>query len=406
MLMKIKQKRNTARGHKPQLIASDVAVKNSMLDPALATLALDSEQYPNAIDYVNLYLEILKVDRGQFTNQDILNSPYIAPFYISDLKSQINKIPDQKLKKRLITFFNLDNSGRRHYLRTVRQNDIATIQLVHDAISAVLYVTTFESMYTFNSNMQEIVDLIATRVRGPESNIVKVKYAHIYYRYIRDFQFLALYDDENQEESTHVRTLGILSDKQIAAENQMVSFQSIGMLLDEWNDCFKDMPENDLIIPAIEGFLNNLDTQDEEFIRKDAQLLNPQITFKPTYRAIRIHKEHIFSSGEWLVSDFMRFSSLNNLYAKDIRELCQLWANYAQTYEWKSEKNVEMEVILPSTGKKTINIPSFSSRKLFKSENEMLAFLTLMEYFRNEEPDVMYHHKALKKYDFFTLLKM
>lgn len=262
-------------------------------------------------------------------------------------------------------------------------------------------------MYTFNSNMKEIVDLIASRVRGPESNLVKVKYAHIYYRYIRDFQFLAHYDDENQEESTHVRTLGILSDKQITAENQMVSFQSIGMLLDEWNYCFKDMPENDLIIPAIEGFLSNLDIQDEEFIRKDAQLLEPQVTFKPTYKAIRFHKEHIFSSGEWLVSDFMRFSNLDKLYAKDVRELCKLWANYAQTYEWKSDENVEMEIILPSTGKKKITIPVFSSKKLFfKSEHEMLAFLTLMEYFKREEPDIMYHHKALKKYDFFTLLKM
>lgn len=62
----------------------DEMYKNSMMDPAITALALDADKYPNAIDYVNLYLELLSVDRLSISNQAILASPTLR-----NSKSQI-----------------------------------------------------------------------------------------------------------------------------------------------------------------------------------------------------------------------------------------------------------------------------------------------------------------------------
>ena len=380
----------------------DEIYKNSMMDPAITALALDADKYPNAIDYVNLYLELLSIDRLSIGNQAILASPYIAEFKIADLEAMIKKIPDKKLQKRLKTFFNLDNMGRRHYLRTINEKDIATVQMAKEASEARKYLTTIESMYAYSASMKDIVDKIASKVHGNADNVTKAKYAHVYYRFFSEGQFIPYYDDENSKETTHVRRDGILSDIQMEEETKMVSYQSIGMLIDEWSLFFSKMPDNNLIMELIEAMLKDLDSEDEEFIRKDAQLTKEAIKFQPTYREIREHKEHIFAKGEWLVNDFMRHDSLNEMYAKDIRELCKLYRKYKENYEWESEETVQMEVVIPSKGKIMVTIPTFGMKRFFKDEFEMIAFLNLMAYLKKE--DFVYHNKALAKYDFFEIL--
>lgn len=381
----------------------DEMYKNSMMDPAITSLALDADKYPNAIDYVNLYLELLSVDRLSISNQAILASPYIAEFKIANLEAMIKKIPDKKLQKRLKTFFNLDNTGRRHYLRTINEKDIATVQMAMDASEARKYLTTIESMYAYSASMRDIVDKIASKVHGSADNVTKAKYAHVYYRFFSEGQFIPYYDDENSKETTHVRKNGILSDMQMEGEMKMVSYQSIGMLIDEWTLFFSKMPNDNLIMELIEEMLKDLDSEDEEFIRKEAQLTKEAIKFQPTYREIREHKEHIFARGEWLTNDFMRYNSLNEMYAKDIRELCKLYREYKKTYEWESDEKVQMEVIIPSKGRITVVVPTFGMKKFFKDEFEMIAFLNLMAYLK-KEPDFVYHNKALAKYDFFEIL--
>lgn len=382
----------------------DEMYKNSMMDPAITALAVDADKYPNAIDYVNLYLELLSVDRLSISNQAILASPYIAELKIADLEAMIKKIPDKKLQKRLKTFFNLDNTGRRHYLRTINEKDIATVQMAMDASEAQKYLTTIESMYVYSASMKDIVDKIARKVHGNADNVTKAKYAHVYYRFLSEGQFIPYYDDEKSKETTHVRRDGILSDIQMENETKMVSYQSIGMLIDEWSLFFSKMPDNNLIMELIEAMLKDLDSEDEEFIRKDAQLTKEAIKFQPTYREIREHKEHIFAKGEWLVNDFMRYDSLNEMYAKDIRELCKLYRKYKENYEWESEETVQMEVVIPSKGKIMVTIPTFGMKRFFKDEFEMIAFLNLMAYLKKE--DFVYHNKALAKYDFFEILGM
>ncbi len=383
----------------------DEMYKNSMMDPAITALALDADKYPNAIDYVNLYLELLSVDRLSISNQAILASPYIAEFKIADLETMIKRIPDKKLQKRLKTFFNLDNTGRRHYLRTINEKDIATVQMAMDASEARKYLTTIEGMYVYSASMKDIVDKIASKVHGNADNVIKAKYAHVYYRFFSEGQFIPYYDDENSKETTHVRRDGILSDIQMENETKMVSYQSIGMLIDEWSLFFSKMPDENLIMELVEAMLKDLDSEDEEFIRKDAQLANEAAKFMPTYMEIRTHKEHIFARGEWLVNDFMRYDSLNEMYAKDIRELCKLYREYKETYEWESDETVQMEVVIPSKGKTTVTIPTFGMKRFFKDEFEMIAFLNLMAYLK-KEPDFVYHNKALAKYDFFEILGM
>lgn len=380
---------------------------NPLLDPALSALALDAKDYPNAVDYVNLYLELLQVDREKFSTQDILENSSVAPFFIKDLKSQVDKIPDKKCKERLIKFFNLNNKGERKYLLKVRQNDIAMINFIQNAFMATHYLTTFDSMYAFNQHMHEIVDLIASKVRGNLPNTLKVKYAHIYYRYIKNFQFLSDYDDDGFKESTNVRTTGKLSEKQLEDEEKLVSFQSIGMLIDEWNFFFRKIPDNDIIVSQIQNFLSELDDEYLDVIMKDAQLVSRPYRWRPSYKEIRTVKEAIFPDGEWLISDFMCVSSLDSLYANQVRELCQSWVKYAEQYEWldyQGCENIEMDIILPIQGRKHITIPVFSKNLHFKSVFEMMSFLNLLEYFKKEEPSYMYHNKKFDKYNFFEVL--
>ena len=273
-----------------------------------------------------------------------------------------------------------------------------------DASEAQKYLTTIESMYVYSASMKDIVDKIASKVHGNADNVTKAKYAHVYYRFLSEGQFIPYYDDEKSKETTHVRRDGILSDIQMENETKMVSYQSIGMLIDEWSLFFSKMPDNNLIMELIEAMLKDLDSEDEEFIRKDAQLTKEAIKFQPTYREIREHKEHIFAKGEWLVNDFMRYDSLNEMYAKDIRELCKLYRKYKENYEWESEETVQMEVVIPSKGKIMVTIPTFGMKRFFKDEFEMIAFLNLMAYLKKE--DFVYHNKALAKYDFFEILGM
>lgn len=388
-----------------RLPIGDSIAKNNMMDPIITELALDADQYPNAIDYVNLYLELLKVDRENFTNPEILASEYVAEFRIAELEKEIKNIPDKKLQKRLRTFFNLDNTGIRHYLKTVVEKDIAMVQMITDATDATRYLMTIRSAYNYNSTMKEVVDKIATKVYGDADNVTKALYAHVFYRYFKDGPFLAFFDDNIEDKrTTDVRETATLSPERIAVENQAISYQSIGMLTDEWKLYYSKTPDNNLIMDLVKEMLKDLYEEDINFIEKEAQLKKGAQSYKPTYKMIRERKANIFPKGEWLVSDFMRFDSMDKLYAKDIRELCKLYQEYTKTYEWKSDKTIQMEAIIPTIGRVMVEVPTFGAKKFFKDEFEMLAFTNLMTYLKKNQANFVYHKKALAKYDFFEIM--
>lgn len=365
------------------------------LDKRIVALAHDGKDYANAIDFCNLYLELLGVDRVQFSIPEILSSSYIPKFYIRDLLKTINQLPD-KLGKRIIRFFNLDNSGTRHYLKTVNPNDRALVNMMKEAHQAVDYLISISAMYQYNSKMKEVIDCIAEKVRDSSnqySNVEKAKYAHIYYQYIKDFQYMP-YDEGKR----------ILTAKEYASERNKKSYPNIGMFLEEWNTFFRYVPDQDIIVPMIQDFLNQLDEDEEMVIRMDAQLDEDKCAYIP-YEEIRNCKEHIFCSGEWFNGDFMRVSALNALKASKVRELVKSWSQYLETCEWESDMCEECTILIPTEGYKTFVLPVFNKKAKFKDEWEMMAFINLMRYFLKIEPEFKYHGKRLSQYDFSIILQ-
>jgi hypothetical protein len=365
-------------------------------DASITALAYDCQKYENAIDFCNLYLEILGVDRTQFSTQEILTNPYIPKFYISELKATINNLPN-RLGEKLSKFFHLDNSGPRHYLRQILPNDRATMTMANEASKALEYLISFSAMYQYNAKARSVINRIASKVRDPEgqySNVEKMKYAHIYYRYIKDFQRMP--NDSKKGER-------VLNEREKAFEMKEKSYQNIGMLEEEWSTFFKDIPDGDIILSQVKLFLRQIETSNEQAIRFDAQLDEDRCIFVPYY-VIRAVKESVFDSGEWINGDYMRVSSLNTMKASHVRELCRTWQKYAEEFEWTAELSVKQQVLFLSEGYKEVEIPAFNKKALFKDEQEVLFFCSLLEYFRLNEPDFRYHGKLLSKYDFYEFL--
>jgi hypothetical protein len=310
----------------------------------------------------------------------------------------VKKIPKEHRKK-IIKFFNLDNSGPKHYRRQVQPNDKATLIMIAEASKATEYLVSFSAMYHYNANARSVINRIASKVRDPQgkySTVYKMKIAHIYARYVNGYQRM---DNDGKKGER------VLTAEERKFEETENSRQNIGMMEYEWKTFFQNIPDGDIIVPQVELFLKEIDPTSEQVIRLDAQLDEDRCNYIP-YRAIRTVKETIFDSGEWINGDFMSVSSLNKLKAAQIRELCKTWKAYAETFEWTSAEHFEkQQVLFLSEGYREVEIPVFNPKAKFKDEFEMMFFTSLMEYFLKNEPDFRYHGKLLSKYDFVEFLQ-
>ena len=100
-----------------------------------------------------------------------------------------------------------------------------------DASEAQKYLTTIESMYVYSASMKDIVDKIASKVHGNADNVTKAKYAHVYYRFLSEGQFIPYYDDEN----SYAKLIQYLKDSSKFPRNTYVC------AVDDINKTFENM---------------------------------------------------------------------------------------------------------------------------------------------------------------------
>lgn len=247
----------------------------------------------------------------------------------------------------------------------------------------------------FQKETREIIDKVAAKVYDPEgkyTNVQKAEYAHIYYFFIKDFQLMP-YDKE--------QGYRVLTDEQKNVEKKL--FIVADMITDEYFKFFKDIPDGDILIPMIEEFLYNLDEEDEKFIRKFGQLDESRY-FQAFMNEIRDVKEKIFNTGKWLNGDFMRLSTFQKLPENRVLDMLRIYEKYQESYEWKAQASKEKRVLFKNQGYQKIEYPQFiEGNTAFASESEMMQFLALMEFLKNEMPNMEFHKRSISECGFLEV---
>ena len=197
-----------------------------------------------------------------------------------------------------------------------------------------------------------------------------------------------------------------VSDIQLQAEGNILGCLTYEILKKEWEEFFSMLAQGDIILPAVEEFLSQLNAEEERAIRQDCQLgeYEDQLSYihPITVRAI---KEHIFSNGKWLHGNYMQLSSFEKISTDELRKMANAWRKYfEQGLEWKSETIKPLEVWVPTKGKLKINIPQFG-KAYFVDEWEIMAFTNLMEILHKDLSGcINFHGKPMSEYDFFKIM--
>lgn len=356
-------------------------------DPRITACAYDAAEYKNAEDYCNMYLELLCADR-RYIEQ--------APkFYIKNLVKAMEKIPRKKREK-LEKFFAL-NGGIQHYLRPVKQNDIAFQKMLEDAVDAANYLQSFAGIYIWHEESRSIIDKIAKKVYDPKnqySNVQKAKFAHLYYRYIKDYQYMP-YDEKNGKR--------VLSDSEKERERRV--FAVADLLTDEYEVFFKNVKNGDIIPHMVLRFLENIGLQEKSFIEADCQLVEDKY-FCSFLGEVRKVKETIFSNGEWFSCNYCTFSEIKKLSVGRVKDLCAVCKFYYENSitGWKGVHTRRRKVLLMGQGYKNVFVQEFIGKRTFADIREMLQFISAINYLESYVPDFNFHKQAFSSYNFSNLL--
>ena len=208
------------------MVQQQVAKKEGIefyTNPKLKELAVDADAYKkNAIDYVNMYISVYELDKAGYRSIS-----EIPKFRIRDLIRELDKL-SRKERDVLNKFFGI--TGVRNYLKRIRDNDTALRNMAIDASDAATKLRTPEKMYEYNKRFKEAVDGTASKVHDPEgkySNLDKAKFAHIYFWFIRDFQYMP-YDTPRKND--------VMIDVEIEAEKDQ--FPAIESYVAQWERFF------------------------------------------------------------------------------------------------------------------------------------------------------------------------
>ena len=357
-------------------------------DPRITACAYDAADYKNAEDYCNMYIELLCIDRRYIDK---------APkFYIKKFIKAMEKIP-RKSRDKLEKFFGL-KGGAKHYLRAVNPKDLALQNLISDATDAAAYLQSFASIYIWHEESRKIIDAIAKKVYDPKnyySNVQKAKFAHLYYRYIKDFQYMP-YDEKNGKTP--------LSPEQISVEGKV--FAVADLLTDEYKIFFQYMKDGDIIPDMTLRFLENLSLSDRRFIENDCQLIEDKYCcyFLGEVRKV---KENIFSNGEWFGGSYCTFSEIKKLTLNRMYDLCSVCKfYYANNINgWKGNHTRRRKILLMSEGYKNVFVQEFIGKRTFADIREMLQFISAINYLEQYVPDFKFHRKSFLSYQFSAALR-
>lgn len=390
------------------MVQQQVAKKEGIefyTNPRLKELAVDADAYKkNAIDYVNMYISVYELDKAGYRSIS-----EIPKFRIRDLIRELEKL-SRKERDVLNKFFGI--TGVRNYLKRIRDNDTALRNMAIDASDAATKLRTAEKMYQYNKRFREAVDGTASKVHDPEgkyTNLDKAKFAHIYFWFIKDFQYMP-YDEPRKND--------VMID--IEQDTEKEQFPAIESYVAQWERFFSKFPDGDIVIPQIIEFIWEADEQwDDLMVRFAGLAKTPGIkgqhgsfTKKEMYEdkikcmAIREAKESLFPHGEWN-GDYFSLSGFAKMPEETVKALIESYNNYKTVYEYepsKCKKVVRWHAVFRTQGNVKVQFPRYAEKRNFVDEIEMIFFLGMLEYIEKYVPQFKFHDRPFIEYGFGKMI--
>jgi hypothetical protein len=361
-------------------------------------LAVDGDEYKeHVIDYVHMFIQIYKLDRCGY--KSIFEIPR---FSIKELIEDLEKLT-KKERDAINKFFGI--TGIKHYLKILKENDIALQNLILQASEAAARLRTAERMYMYNKRFKEAIDRTALKVHDPEGKytpLEKAKFAHLYFWFIKDYQYMP-YDGPRTEQ--------LMEPDEI--ESELDQFPSIDSYVAESENYFSKIPDGDIVIPQIASFIWESDVDLDELMVRFAELYevdgirgdhgkHPGTVDKTLCCEIRAAKERIFAHGKWN-ADYMRLSEFAKMPKENVAALIRSYNAYKTTYEYEPSnctKTFEWHAFLRTQGKKVIQVPKYSDTRNFIDDVEMIFFLNMISYIERYVPQFRFHGCPFKDYEF------
>lgn len=354
----------------------------SFTDKRLLSIAYDSKKYQSeAFDFINLYLELISAK-----NRNLAEVPM---FYIKNLETEIHKLP-KKERKSIEKFFGL-SGGPKHYQKVLRPNDEALHAMYLATVDAASFLQSFDSIYAWHMECHDTISSVAKKVYDPQhkySDICKAKLAHVYYRYIKGFQYMS-YDDKTKH---HLLTV-----QEKVDESRY--FGMADVIVQEWNEYFRFAKDGDIIPEMVEYFISILPADIQKFIDEDCQLTKPKYccTF---LGAIRFAKESIFAHGEWINGDCCTISGMSHLRLERVADLSTVsWLVY-NSENWKGRHERLKTVFMPNKGFVTFKVQEFVGQRTFVDKTEALMFKKALDVLSTEYPELKFHSNTWASYGF------
>lgn len=383
-------------------IISKEEIRKDLTNPLLRTLAIDADKYPDHVfDYVNMYISIYRLDKAGY--KSILEIP---KFSIKELAQELEKL-SKKERDTINKFFGI--TGVKHYLKMIKDNDVALKNMIYEASEAASKLRTAEKMYMYNRRFRNCIDQIAAKVHDPEgiySPLEKAKFAHVYFWFIKDFQYMP-YDSSRKN--------AVMDPIEIEAEKEQ--FPVTESYVAEWDNFFSSIPDGDLVIPQIIQFIWESDMDLDQLMVEFADLYdthgirgehNPKSSKSSIIMCdhIRAAKERLFTGGKWN-SDYMRISEFAKLSEETITALIEAYNIYKTVYEYDTstcKKYVKWQTFFRTKGNTVVKFPKISDKRNFVDEYEMIYFLGIIEYIEKYLPDYTFHGRSFESYGFGKMI--
>lgn len=381
---------------------SKEAIRKDLTNPLLRTLAIDADEYPDHVfDYVNMYISIYRLDKAGY--RSILEIP---KFSIKTLIEELGKL-SKKERDTINKFFGI--TGVKHYLKLIKDNDIALKNMIYDASEAAAKLRTAEKMYAYNKRFREAIDQIAAKVHDPEgiyTPLEKAKFAHLYFWFIKDFQYMP-YDGSRRK--------AVMDPIETNAENDQ--FPVTESYVAEWDNFYANIPDGDLVIPQITQFIWESDMDLDQLMVEFADLysthgIKGEHVRKNSYPCfimcgkIRAAKERLFTGGQWNC-DYMRISEFAKLPEETIKDLIEAYNIYKVDYGYDTStcnEYVRWHAFFRTKGDTIVKFPKISKKRNFVDEYEMIYFIGIIEYIEKYVPDYSFHGRSFKSYGFGKMI--
>ncbi len=381
-----------------QVSSTRNASKLQLTNPLLATLAIDAKKYEkNAIDYVNMFISIYKIDQAGYRSIS-----EIPKFSIEELIGELGKL-SKKERETISKFFGI--GGTQHYLKVVRQNDIALQNMIIQASDVATKLRTADKMYIYNKRFREAVDMTASKVYDPEgmyTPLERAKFAHLYYWFIKDFQYMP-YDTP--------RKTDVMEPVEFATEKE--HFPAIDSYVAEGENFFSKIPEGDIVIPQIIEFIWEADPDLDNLMVEFAELYevkgikgdhgpNNGIAKRTMCGTIREAKERLFANGSWN-GDYFRLSEFAKMPVERVSALLEAYNTYKNVYEYdpsRCKKTIRLRTFMRTQGFKNVKVPKYSDKRNYVDEFEMIFFLGMVDFIEKYVPQFTFHGNSFGSYEF------